>query len=473
MLSILKTTRSFLENMDVRVKFLGGAQSVTGSKFLLEVDDFKILIDCGLFQGLKKLRLRNWDDFPLDVKEIDAIVLTHAHLDHSGYVPRIVKQGYKNNVFCTESTADLLEIMWMDSAKLQEEEAEFAKEKGYSKHKNPLALYDQKDAEAALQTIVPKPFDKTFELNEQISIIFHPAGHILGAASVEIILKGERQEKKIIFSGDLGRNSDPVLFPPTYFKNSDVVFLESTYGDRLNDVAKVQDELKQHILDHMNEGVIMIPAFTVGRTQNLLFYLHELMRTGQIPHIPVYLDSPMAISVTHLYKKYADQHRLKDKDIFDNKNFHYIREHQQSKTLDMLEKKAIIISASGMLTGGRILSHLFKRLGNKNDLLLIVGFQAEGTRGRDILDGKESVKIYGEEIPIKCNFAKIDGLSAHADQSELLDWYAKFEGALKLTFLVHGEPEAMITLKSKLEDQGVNNVFIPDYMESFELFSGI
>ncbi|WMN11650.1 MBL fold metallo-hydrolase [Marivirga salinae] len=459
--------------MDVRVKFLGGAQSVTGSKFLLEVDDFKILIDCGLFQGLKKLRLRNWEDFPIDVKEIDAIILTHAHLDHSGYVPRMVKQGYKKHVCCTEATADLLEIMWMDSAKLQEEEAEFAKKKGYSKHENPLALYDQKDAEAALKTVVPKKFENLFDLTENIQIKFHPAGHILGASSVEVILKGTTQEKNIIFSGDLGRNSDPVLFPPTFFKNSDVVFLESTYGDRLNDVSKVQEELKQHILDHMNEGVIMIPAFTVGRTQNLLFYLHELMRTGQIPHLPVYLDSPMAISVTHLYKKYDNQHRLQDKDIFDDKNFHYIREHQQSRTLDALENRAIIISASGMLTGGRILSHLFKRLGNKNDLLLMVGFQAEGTRGRDILEGKESVKIYGEEIPIKCQFAKIDGLSAHADQTELIDWYSRFEKALKFTFLVHGEVEAMEALKNKLEEKEVNNVFIPDYMESFELFSGI
>jgi metallo-beta-lactamase family protein len=459
--------------MDVRVKFLGGAQSVTGSKYLLEVDDFRLLIDCGLFQGLKKLRLRNWEEFPIEVKEIDAIVLTHAHLDHSGYVPRMIKQGYKKNVFCTEATADLLEIMWMDSAKLQEEEAEFAKKKGYSKHKNPLALYDQKDAEAALKTIVPKAFETAFDLTENIQIVFHPAGHILGAASVEVILKGDTQEKNIIFSGDLGRNSDPVLFPPTSFKNSDVVFIESTYGDRLNDVAKVQDELKQHILDHMNEGVIMIPAFTVGRTQNLLFYVHELMRTGQIPHLPIYIDSPMAISVTHLYKKYTEQHRLEDKSIFEDKNFHYVREHQHSKSLDELENRAIIISASGMLTGGRILSHLFKRLGNKNDLLLMVGFQAAGTRGRDILEGNESVKIYGEEVPIKCHFSKIDGLSAHADQTELLSWYDQFQEPLKFTFLVHGEIEAMETLKSKLEEKGANNVFIPDYMESFELFSGI
>ncbi|SMG40147.1 metallo-beta-lactamase family protein [Marivirga sericea] len=459
--------------MDVRVKFLGGAQSVTGSKFLLEVDNYRLLIDCGLFQGLKKLRLRNWEEFPIDVNEIDAIILTHAHLDHSGYVPRLVKQGYKKNVYCTEGTADLLEIMWMDSAKLQEEEAEFAKQKGYSKHKNPLALYGQKDAEASLKTIIPKSFEKSFDLTENIQVKFYPAGHILGAASVEIILQGDNQRKNIIFSGDLGRNSDPVLFPPTLFKHADVVFLESTYGDRLNDVAKVQDELKKHILEHMNDGVIMIPAFTVGRTQNLLFYVHELMKTGQIPHLPVYIDSPMAISVTHLYKKYTEQHRLEDKSIFEDKNFHYVREHQHSKALDELKDRAIIISASGMLTGGRILSHLFKRLGNENDLLLMVGFQAVGTRGRDILEGKESVKIYGEEVPIKCNFTKIDGLSAHADQTELLDWYATFVDALKLTFLVHGEPEAMDVLKTKLEEQGAKNVFIPDYMESFELFSGI
>lgn len=459
--------------MDVSVKFLGGAQSVTGSKFLLEVDNYKILIECGLFQGLKKLRQRNWDDFPLPVTEIDAIILTHAHLDHSGYVPRMAKQGYGNKVYCSTATADLLEIMWMDSAKLQEEEAYFARQKGYSKHANPLALYNQKDALLALELVTPKTFGQLFELTDRISVKFHPAGHILGAASVEIILKGEEQEKIIIFSGDLGRESDPVLFPPTTFQDADIVFLESTYGDRTNEVAQVQDELKAHILAHMNEGVLMIPAFTVGRTQNLLFYLHELMKTGQIPHLPVYLDSPMAISVTNLYEKYTDQHRLKDQSIFDYKNFHYVREHAHSKSLDELEKKAIIISASGMLTGGRILSHLFKRLGNENDLLLMVGFQAEGTRGRDILEGKESVKIYGEEIPIKCHFAKIDGLSAHADQTELLEWFAHLSEHPKLTFLVHGELEAMEGLKIKMEEKGVNNVFIPDYLESFELFSGI
>jgi len=459
--------------MDVRVKFLGGAQSVTGSKFLLEIDDFKILVDCGLFQGLKTLRLRNWDDFPINVEEIDAIVLTHAHLDHSGYVPRMIKQGYNKKVYCTDATADLLEIMWLDSAKLQEEEAEYAKKKGFSKHKNPLALYDQKDAEAALKTLVPQKIERPVDLNDKVQIIFYPAGHILGAASVKIILKGENQEKTLLFSGDLGRDSDPILNPPTHFKNADVLFMESTYGDRINEVSKVQDELKQNILYHLNDGVILIPAFTVGRTQNLLFYLYELMRTGQIPHIPVYIDSPMAISVTNLYEKYSDRHKLKDKEIFNFKNFHYVQEHQQSKLLNELKNRAIIISASGMLTGGRILHHLFNRLGNENDLLLMVGFQAVGTRGRDILEGKESVKIYGEEKSIKCHYTKIDGLSAHADQLELIRWYESFTNALKFTFIVHGELEAMKHLKNELEQSGHKNIFIPDYLESFELFTGI
>ncbi len=459
--------------MDVRIKFLGGAQSVTGSKFLLEIDDYKLLVDCGLFQGLKELRLRNWDDLPLPAESIDAIVLTHAHLDHSGYTPRVAKQGFKGKIHCTEATADLLEILWMDSAKLQEEEAEFIKKKGYSKHKNPLALYTQKDVVATLPQVKPHPFNKLIQLTDQISIKFYQAGHILGASIVEIKVKGNSQEKTIVFSGDLGRENDPVLYPPSIIQSADIVLIESTYGDRTSVQKDVIPTYKNHILENYESGVIMIPAFTVGRTQNLLYYLHFLMKSGELPVIPVYIDSPMAISVTQLYEKYDDLHRLTDKSVFDDANFHYVKDQNQSNNLGALKNKAIIISASGMLTGGRILNHLFHRLGNKNDTLLFSGYQAVGTRGRDILEGRQKIKIYGEEKAVQLKFAQIDGLSAHADQTELIAWYQKITDTPKFTFIVHGEKEPAGVLKAKLEGIGANNVFIPDYLESFELFKNI
>lgn len=459
--------------MDVRIKFLGGAQSVTGSKYLLEVDDYTLLIDCGLFQGLKQLRSRNWEDFTIPASSIDAIVLTHAHLDHSGYVPRLVKQGFSGKVFCTEATADLLEILWKDSAKLQEEEVEFIKKKGYSKHQNPLALYTQKDVEASLPLLEVESFEQSVRLTKNIELKFYPAGHILGASIVEITVQGDTQEKKIVFSGDLGRESDPVLFPPSVIQSADILLLESTYGNRINDVTTIREELKTHIKENIEEGVIMIPAFTVGRTQNLLYYINDLIQTGELPEIPVYLDSPMAISVTALYEKHDAEHRLADKNIFNANNFHYIKEQSHSKALDALKNNAIIISASGMLTGGRILNHLFFRGPNKNDTLLFVGYQAEGTRGRDILEGKKKIKIYGEEVSIECKYVKIEGLSAHADQKELIQWFKNISDSPKYTFIVHGEQDAAEALKVKLSEAGASNIFIPKYLESFELFRGI
>lgn len=459
--------------MNVRIKFLGGAQSVTGSKYLLEIDEYKLLIDCGLFQGLKQLRLRNWEDFTIPASSIDAIVLTHAHLDHSGYVPRLVKQGFSGKVHCAEATADLLEILWKDSAKLQEEEAEYAKKKGYSKHENPQALYNQKDVEASLPLLKVEPFEQSVQLTENVKVKFYSAGHILGASIVEITIQGENHEKKIVFSGDLGRESDPVMFPPTVIHSADILLLESTYGNRVNDVKTIREELKTQIKQHIEDGIVMIPAFTVGRTQNLLYYINDLIQSGELPKIPVYLDSPMAISVTALYEKHDAEHRLADKNIFNADNFHYIKEQSHSKALDVLKNKAIIISASGMLTGGRILNHLFHRGPNKNDTLLFVGYQAEGTRGRAILEGEKKVKIYGEEVSIDCNYVKIDGLSAHADQNELIQWFKNIEESPKYTFIVHGEKDAAEILKSKLSDTGASNILIPNYLESFELFKGI
>ncbi|MFQ3213338.1 MAG: metallo-beta-lactamase family protein [Marivirga sp.] len=459
--------------MDVRLKFLGGAQSVTGSKYLLEIDNYKCMVDCGLFQGLKKLRLRNWDNLPIDISTIDSILLTHAHLDHSGYIPRLVKDGFTGPIYCTESTASLLEILWLDSAKLQKEEAEFAKRKGYSKHKNPEALYTEKDVISSLDLIKAIPFEKEITLTQNINIIFYPAGHILGAASIQMQVIGDRQNKVLLFSGDLGRQSDPIMFPPSTFQSADIVLLESTYGNRKNIPLDTINELADQINTTIKQGVVLIPAFTIGRTQNLLFMLKQLIDRKLIPKIPVYIDSPMAISVTTLYEKFEKEHKLGNKEVFNCPQFHYIREHDHSAALKEIQNNAIIISASGMVTGGRILNHLFHRIGNKDDLLLFVGYQAEGTRGRRMLDGEEEIKIFGELKKIRCKTHKITGLSAHADQTELINWYRHLKSHPKYTFIIHGEKDASETLSKLISPEYPQNIIVPKYLESFDLFNHI
>jgi len=466
--------------MDVRVKFLGGAQTVTGSKYLLEIDDFNLLLDCGLFQGLKNLRTRNWDDFPIDASQVDVIVLTHAHIDHSGYLPRIVKQGFSGPIYCTNATASLLEIMLKDAAKLQEEEAEFARKKGYSHHSPPLPLFKMEDAEKALSMIKEVHYQNEVSISEKISCIFEDAGHILGSSIVTFKLHGDKQKKKIVFSGDLGRYNQPLLKDPTPVKEADILFIESTYGSRNNVINDVEEQLAGIVNEtFQNGGCLLIPSFAVGRTQLLLYYFHYLISNKLIPECNVYIDSPMAISATYLHKVHREDHKLsvgrqEHESIFDDGHFKYYRSQESSVNLNSLDKNAVIISASGMCTGGRILHHLYHRLSRKNDTLLFVGYQAEGTRGRRILDGEPESRIFGIDVDVKCNIKQIDGLSAHADQSELLQWASRIKSAPKMTFIVHGELESSKTMASKLnEELDWPNVVIPEYLESFELFTGI
>ena len=467
--------------MNVRAKFLGGAQTVTGSKYLLEIDDFTLLVDCGLFQGLKKLRLRNWDDFPIDPSSIDAIVITHAHIDHTGYLPKIVQQGFQGPVYCTDATAHLMEILLLDSAKLQEEEAEWARKKGYSKHDPPLPLYNTEDAQKALKLLRPYHFDEEVFLHEKVRIKFHNAGHILGAAIVEMVLKGQQQQKTIVFSGDLGRYNDPVLRDPTPMPYADILFIESTYGNRDTISEFPADELMKVVneaFDH--NGCLIIPAFAVGRTQTVIYYLQMLMEEKKIPGAPIYIDSPMAINVTGLYKKFFPYHKLREQDlendtsVFDYKYLHYTHSREASMKINSIERHAIIISASGMCTGGRILHHLYHRLPHENDTILFVGYQAEGTRGRNILEGNENIRMFGTEVPVRCHVRQIEGLSAHADKEELLQWVKNFREAPKRTFIVHGEIESATALANTLyETCQWQNVFVPNYLESFELFQNI
>lgn len=462
--------------MNIRVKFLGGAKSVTGSKYLISVNDFNVMIDCGLFQGLKELRLRNWDDLPVSPEEIDCVVLTHAHLDHSGYIPLLYKNGFGGKVHCTEPTLGLAEILLTDSAKLQEEEAEFANKKGYSKHNPAKPLYKVRDAIEALNAFETHAFDQSFRIHDQIEVRFFHAGHILGAASIELKIYTSQGIKSIVFSGDLGPKDSPLHVAPKAPPQADILFIESTYGARQHKDINLENELRKLIIESDEKGgCIVIPAFSVGRTQLILYYLWKIFQN--MKSRPIYVDSPMAISVTRLYKQYANYHRLSSENefghhIFDAPFVHYVTEQTKSKVLNTIKDRAIIISASGMATGGRILHHLYHRLPNEQDVVLFTGYLPEGTRGKDIAGGRNLVKIFGEEVAVRAQIEVLDGLSAHADQDELVDWAGNIKEPPKISFLIHGEKEQAETLRERLIGRGWN-VAIPDYLETFTLFDHV
>jgi metallo-beta-lactamase family protein len=462
--------------MDIRVRFLGGAGSVTGSKYLVEIDEYKVLVDCGLFQGLKDLRLRNWDKFPIDPSEIDAVVLTHAHIDHTGYLPALCRDGYQGDIHCTIPTEDLIHILLIDSAKLQEEEADFAKEKGYSKHADPKPLYTVADAENVFHKIASHPYNESFSLNEQVKIKFSQAGHILGAASVRLIIATDQGEKHLVFSGDLGPSDNPLHFAPEPPKQADILFIESTYGGQHLKHENMETKFAR-ILRGCDErkGCLIIPAFSLGRTQLVLYYLWKLFQL--MPSRPVYIDSPMAISVTNLYKKYEGFHRLRRDEnfginLFDAPFVHYVKDQAHSNSLNNIKHNAIIISASGMVTGGRILNHLYHRLPKEQDTVLFSGFQAEGTRGRTILSGEKEVRIFGESVPVNAHIESLEGLSAHADHDELMAWATSIGSKPKMTFLVHGEAERSQALANSLGELGWNTT-IPQYGEVYGLFDHV
>jgi metallo-beta-lactamase family protein len=465
--------------MDVDVKFLGAASSVTGSRYLITVGNFKLLFDCGMFQGLKELRLRNWDQFPIDPSTIDAVIISHAHIDHTGYLPKLVKEGFKGAIYCTSPTADLMKIMLLDSAKLQEEEAAFAYRKGYSKHAKPQPLYTSEDAKQAFDLIIEKPYGLKIRLDDRIEIVFRNAGHLLGAAITEIYIRGDHEQKKIVFSGDLGRQNDAMLFPPSEITSTDALFIESTYGNKDNPFVDPEIELARIVNETMfNKGVLLIPAFAVGRTQELLYFLHKLMVENKIPDIPVYIDSPMAISTTYIYYKYQNYHKVKFSEgilteELDTNMLVFVKTVAHSKTLNEIKNNAIIISSSGMMTGGRILHHLYHRLRRKEDTLLIAGYQAEGTRGRKIIEGHPTIRIFGEEVPVNCQIENMTSLSGHADKEELFSWMKNFTAPPAVTFTVHGEGENLKAYSQAIRERMHWNVIQPEYLQSIKLFSDI
>ena len=464
--------------LKVSLQFLGAAHCVTGSKYLLTLEQGhfqqQLLVDCGLFQGLKELRLRNREPLAVAAADLEAVVLTHAHIDHSGYLPKLVQDGFQGPIYCTAATADLLAIMLLDSAKLQEEEASFANAKGYSKHHPARPLYTVADAQRVLPLLRPMAFGEPVAVTEQVIVTFRGAGHILGAAIVEMSVRGLEQTKRLVFSGDLGRYDNPVMFDPTPIAQADVLLVESTYGDRDTRLQDPEAELARVVHEALGTGgVLLIAAFAVGRTQTLLYYLRKLRAEGRVPPVPVYVDSPMGIRVTKLYPQHPDDHRLGHGSIFDFPGLRFVTEQQESKSLNALTGPAIIISASGMCTGGRIVQHLYHRLARPQDTLLLIGYQAEGTRGRRLQNGEPAIKMYGEMVPVRCHLAELDGMSAHADRSELLRWLGNFQEAPKQTFIVHGEPAAATALATTLRTERGWNVTVPDYLDSAVLFDGL
>ncbi len=439
------------QKSSLRLRFLGAAGTVTGSKYLLTNNDQSILIDCGLFQGLKELRLQNWDQFPTKPNSIDAIVLTHAHIDHSGYIPRLIKEGFAGKIFCTHATLALCKILLIDAGHLQEEEAEWLNRKKFSKHSPALPLFTQKEAETALEQFIPKNFDEPFEVTKDIRSTFKYAGHILGAASAII----EAGEIKIAFSGDIGRPNDPILFPPVKIPLVDYLVVESTYGNRQHEPTDPMKDLENVINEGLQKkGVILIPAFAVGRAQSLMFSLAELKRLGRIPNVPMYLNSPMATNVTNLFGEFKSLHRLTEEQCKEMGDaVQYVRTVEESKALNEKKGPMIIISASGMATGGRIVHHLKAFVSNPTTTVILAGFQAAGTRGRALQDGAKEIKIHQQMIPVNASIRVLKNISAHADYSEILDWLALSKITPRKVFITHGETDAANKMKEHITER--------------------
>lgn len=451
----------------MQISFLGAAGTVTGSKYLVTSGERRVLVDCGLFQGLKVLRLKNWARLPVDPSSIDAVVLTHAHIDHTGYLPLLVKQGFRGKVYCSEVTLSLCQLLLRDSAHLQEEEANYANKRGYSKHKPALPLYTKEDAEIALERLVAIPVGHEIEILDGITVKLQLAGHILGACTV--LLKDEKTS--ILFSGDLGRMEDPLLCAPTAPEAADYLVVESTYGNRLHEKAAPETQLAEVInRTAKRKGILLVPVFAVGRAQEVLYYIHKIKQEGLIPDIPVYLNSPMAVEATLIFLTHHTQHKLSAAQCRELAGVaKVVTTVEESISLNELREPAIILAASGMLSGGRVVHHL-KALGpDPRNTVLFAGFQAVGTRGAALLDGAESVKIHGEYVPIRAEIASINNLSAHADYREIMQWLDQCPKPPKQTFIVHGEPVAADALRHRIEEEKNWNVMVPEYLQTVEL----
>jgi metallo-beta-lactamase family protein len=453
--------------LSLNLSFLGGAGTVTGSKYLVEHEKHKLLVDCGLFQGFKALRLKNWATFPVEPRSIDAVILTHAHLDHSGYLPLLIKRGFRGPVFCSHATADLCAILLPDAGYLQEKDAEYANRHGFSKHKPALPLYTVEDARAALEHLTPIPFDQERTPPGGGTVRLRRTGHILGAGSVQLDWAGITA----VFSGDLGRYDDPIMVDPASVDRADYLLVESTYGDRRHDQRDPAEALAEIVGATVGRGgTVIIPAFAVGRAQSLLFHLWRLKSKGRLSNVPVFLDSPMAVDASEIFCRDIEDHKLAQADCRSACAVaHYVRGVEESKALTDNPMPKIIVSASGMATGGRVLHHLKRYAPDPRNTILFAGFQAGGTRGAAMMSGAKSVKIHGEYVPVHAQVRNLDMLSAHADADEVLRWLRGFKTAPRMTFVVHGEPSASDALRHRIEEELGWRCMVPDHAQKVEL----
>ncbi|MFA7665413.1 MAG: MBL fold metallo-hydrolase [Burkholderiaceae bacterium] len=451
----------------MKLTFAGAADTVTGSRHLIDTGEAQILVDCGLFQGFKKLRDRNWQPFPMPLEQIEEVVLTHAHLDHSGWLPVLARAGFRGRVIATRGTAELCRILLRDSARLQEEEAEYANRHGYSRHSPAEPLYTVRDAELALSLIEPVSFDTAIGLSGGLQAVLRPAGHLLGAATVTF----RKRRRTLVFSGDLGRSNDLLMRPPRTLDSADTLVIESTYGDRQHVDEDTEAILGQVIRDTAaRAGTVLIPSFAVGRAQLLMYAIWRLKQRREIPDLPVFLDSPMAIDATRLYRRFRAYHRLSAEETAGM--FQVARlanTPEQSKAIAGLHMPAIIISASGMATGGRVLHHLKRLLPEPENHVVFAGFQAGGTRGEKIVNGAPEVKIHGAWYPVRAAVTQLDGFSGHADADELIAWMAAIKRPPQQVWIVHGEPQAADALRVRIQETFGWPVRVPEHLETVDL----
>jgi metallo-beta-lactamase family protein len=461
-----------------KITFLGAAGTVTGSKYLLEAEGKRLLVDCGLFEGNRDLRQRNWEALSVDPATIDWVLLTHAHIDHTGYLPRLVRNGFHGPIYANSATHELCALLLPDSAHLQEEDAQYAVKKGYSRHTPPLPLYTVAEALTTLNQFRVIPRADVFTISPQFSVRPHDAGHILGSSWLELTITENGKQMLVVFSGDVGRYDQPILKDPESPTRADFVLCEATYGDREHPTGSVEDELADVINQTAKRGgAVVIPAFAVGRTQTIMYYLRDLQEKKKIPDLPMFVDSPMAIDVTGIYAAHHEDHDAEftqqeqtgNRDPLNVHGVHMTRSVQDSKKINDVASPCVIVSASGMITGGRVLHHLAQRLPDSRSSVLLVGYQAEGSGGRALLDGAQFLRIHGQQVPVRAQIVDIGQLSAHAGRSELVRWLSGFQAPPRQTFLVHGEPSGLNGLRDAITSQFYWPVTIPEYKQSFEL----
>jgi metallo-beta-lactamase family protein len=461
-----------------KLTFLGAAGTVTGSKYLVEAEGKRLLVDCGLFQGLKELRQRNWNQLPVNPSSFDWCVLTHAHLDHTGYLPRLVHDGFRGPIYADAATIELCNLLLPDSAHIMEEDAQNAQRGGYSKHNPPLPLYTSAEVVPVLNAFREIPRSEAFTISPQFTVHPQDAGHILGSSSLELTITENGKKTIVLFSGDIGRYDQPILKDPVPPQRCDVLLCESTYGDRDHPSDSMEDALAD-VVNRVAKrgGVIVMPAFAVGRTQTIMYIIRELENANRIPRLPVFVDSPMAISVTGMYMRHKEDHdqaftmESSNGNPLDAHTVHYMRSVEDSKKINNVKTSAIIISASGMATGGRVLHHIAQRAPDPRNMILLAGFQAEGTRGRALEEGAKTLRMYGEDIPVAAEVVNLRQFSAHAGKSELMRWLTGLPAPPRQTYLVHGEPAASAALKFTIESNFRWRVSLPAYLETVDLDS--